>query len=298
MNNERLLKLLRNADTFRTYDVTPLLATTTTLRRVHDILQRTSEHAEFRAILNLQDDVNAAAALGCLAAVKRHPHYGERTYQGQDIHFQMRGKRMVQRRMDEAERFAIWQRIAPAFPAGSGTYVASEESLTDSCLYKAGDTWFSQAYGKTVYQDAPAIMARNMPLPEVVVESDAPYVMASRYPNGPYCVATEGRVAPDDQWYYPRAHVAIRVADSTEPVGVFGHYASLKIETEGDLTAVHHSWAQDLLADAAVNILPQVKIAERTMTIPGDLIDEIGTSAGTKGDNSVPGLVIQIEEGN
>ena len=81
-----------------------------------------------------------AAALGCLAAVKRHSNYGERTYEGKDIHYQIRGKRMIQKRMDEAERFAIWQRIAPAFAAGEGSYLSSDEELIDRFPYVAVDT--------------------------------------------------------------------------------------------------------------------------------------------------------------
>ena len=118
--DHNVLNVLKYTDTFRTYDATPLLVTSTTLRRVHDILLKTNDQPQYRGILNLQDDVNAAAALGCLAAVKRHSDYNKRTYKGKDIHFQIRGKRMIQHRMDEAQRFAIFQRIAPAFPINGG----------------------------------------------------------------------------------------------------------------------------------------------------------------------------------
>ncbi|MCK4999869.1 MAG: hypothetical protein KAS23_10045 [Anaerohalosphaera sp.] len=290
----QLFNVLEHTDTFRTYDATPLLVTSTTLRRVHDILKRTQGHPKYRGILNLQDDVNVAAAMGCLAAVKRHPNFGERTYEGKDIHFQIRGKRMIQRRMDEAERFAMWQRIAPAFAAGQGTYLASEEELIDRCPYVKGDTWMSVTYGKMVSQSAPAVMARNMELPKVEIDGDKPFVMASKFPNGAVCVATEGRVKSGDQWFHPRAKVTVKVSDLTRLIGVFGHYESLVIESDVSLSSIKSVWAQDLLADKAVNIIDQVTVDGQNITIPGKLIDKIGTMAGTEGDISAPGLVLKL----
>ncbi len=293
--NHSSLNVLKHTDTFRTYDATPLLVTSTTLKRVDDILSRTQNQPQYIGILNLQDDVNAAAALGCLAAVKRHSNYGQRTYKGKDIHFQIRGKRMIQHRMDEAERFAIFQRIAPAFPAGQGSYLASDDDLIDCCPFVQGDTWFAATYGKTVCQSAPAVMARNMPLPKVKIKGTPPFVMASVFPNGPACVATEGRVTPNDQWSHPRAKVTIQVTDPTQPIGIFGHYDSLTIQFEKDITGFSKIWAQDLLAKKATDITSKVKISDKTLTIPGDLIDEIGTSAATKADISAPGLVLKLK---
>jgi hypothetical protein len=293
---EKMLEVLQHTDTFRTYDATPLLVTSTTLRRTHDILKQTQNTAKYRAILNLQDDVNAAAALGCLAAVKRHPNFGERMFKGRDIHFQIRGKRMIQHRMDEAERFALWQRIAPAFPAGEGSYVSSDVELIDQFPYVEGDTWLKTTWGKTVRQSAPAVMARNMPLPKVEIEGDAPFVMATTFPNGAVGVATEGRVKPTDGWHHPRARVTLEMPDSGKPVGIFGHYDELVLTFKEKLNPGSKVWAQDLLADQATDVTGQVKISGNTLTVSGDLIDEVGTSAGSEGDTSAPGLVLQIRD--
>ncbi|MCB9384552.1 MAG: hypothetical protein H6509_08050 [Bryobacterales bacterium] len=291
---ERMLDVVSHSDTFRTYDATPLLVTSTTLQRTHDILRQTQGKPQYRALLNLQDDVNAAAALGCLAAVKRHPNYGERTYQGQDIHYQIRGKRMIQKRMDEAERFAIWQRIAPAFPAGEGSYLASETELIDSYPYAPGDTWMEASWGKTVYQSGPAVMARNMPLPEVEIEGDPPFVMASRFPDGAVAVATEGRVKPADGWYHPRARVTLEMTSPDGPIGVFGHYQTLVLRFGEALPAGARIWAQDLLADEATDVTSRVRMDGAVLEIPGELIDEVGTAAASAGDISAPGLVLSI----
>jgi len=290
-----MLAVLQNTDTFRTYDAAPILVTTTTMRRTHDILKQTQNDPRYRAVLNLQDDPQAAAGLGCLISSKRHPNYMERTYKGKDLHHQIRGKRMIQKRMNEIERFGRWQRIAPAFAAGVGSYKAADFDLIDRYRHTESDTWFKPCWGKMVHQSAPAVMARNMPLPKVVVEGDAPYVMASTYPNGPVAVATEGRVKPEDQWYHPCARVTVRIADAAQPIGVFGHYRELVLQFAESIEQAKNIWVQDLLADRATDITGKVKIRGGTLTIPGTLIDQIGTSAGDAGDISVPGLVLKIQ---
>ena len=292
---EQMLSVLQNSTTFRTYDASPILVTTTTLRRVHDILKQTQNQPQYSAILNVQDDCAVAAALGCLVAAKRHPNYMERTYKGKDLHHQIVGKRMIQKRMNEVERLGNWHRIAPAFPAGEGSYLASDYDLVDYYPYTEHDTWMKDTYGKTVYQSAPAVMARNMPLPKVEITGDAPYVMASCYPKGPVCVATEGRVKPDDQWYHPRANVTIQVEDAGQSIGIFGHYKNLVIEFSKPLAGIKRVWAQDLLADAAVDITQQVTIADNKLIVPGELIDLVGIAAGDPGDISAPGMVLQLE---
>lgn len=292
--NQIALKIMRNCDVFRTYDVAPLLVSTSTMQRIHDILEQTQGQPEYIANLNIQDDTQVAAGMGCLVAVKRHPNYMERTLNGEDFHHQISGKRMIQHRMNEVERFGRWQRIAPAFPAGVGSYRSSETMLIDSHLHTKRNTWYSAVYGKMVYQSAPSIMARNMPLPVVESTGDAPYVMASTYPNGPLCVATEGRVKPTDGWYEPRAKVTVQVKDANQPIGVFGHYEQLTLTFADSLDGLQHVWAQDLLAEKAEDIRSLVTISGNTITIPSKVIDRVGVSAGDKGDISVPGLVIQL----
>jgi len=79
---------------------------------------------------------------------------------------------------------------------------------------------------------------------------------------------------------------------------VFGRYDTLTLKFAGSLDGIKHVWAQDLLADKATDILLKVKVSENSIIIPGALIDTIGTSAGDKGDISVPGLVLKLEGDN
>lgn len=290
----RMLEILQHADVFRTYDAAPLLVTATTLQRVHDILSQTAGREEYGAYLNVQDDCNVAAALGLVVAAKRHPMKTPRWYKGKDYHLQIAGDRHVDRRLNEADRFVLWQRIAPPMPAGYGTYEASEKYLTDSIVFTESDTWYRPAYGKMVHQGAPAVMARNMPLPEVKISGLAPRVMAAKFPNGAVAVATEGRVTPEESWQHPRATVILKSVEEGKPIGIFGHYASLVLVFDRPLPENIRVYGQDLLADRAEEITRQAARDGNRLILPGALIDSLGTLAGDPGDISVPGMVVEV----
>ena len=288
------LSMIQSVDVFRTYDASPLLMTSTTLRRTHDILKQTQQQPKYRAVLNVQDDCNVSVGLGVLVASKRHPNMGERTLKGKDLHHQLSGPRLMQKRINEAERFGRWARIAPAFSAGEGVYLSSDKELIDKCEYTPWDTWAGYTYGKMVAQSAPAIMARNMPLPVVESEGAAPFVCATTYPNGPTGIAAEGRVSPENRWFEPRAKVTVKIKDAAQPIGIVGRYKELVLEFADSIEGVDQIWAQDLLADASEDIKAKVKVDGRRLIIPGELIDRVGLSAGDAGDLSVPGLVLRL----
>ncbi len=289
-----MLKCLQYSDTFRTYDASPLLMSATTLRRTHDILKQTQQQPKYRAILNIQDDCNTAVGLGVLVASKRHPNVNERLLQGKDLHHQLSGPRCMQKRINEVDRLAKWSRIAPAFPAGVGTYLSSSKELIDKCMFTKWDTWASQTYGKMVTQSAPAIMARNMPLPIVEAKGVKPFVCTTTYPNGPTGIAVEGRVTPENRWLEPTAKVTVQIKDAGQPIGVVGNYDELVLKFAGSIENVKTIWAQDLLADQAKDIIEDVTIKDNTLTIPGTLIKKIGLEAADKGDKSVPGMVLKL----
>lgn len=201
----------------------------------------------------------------------------------------------MQKRTNEAERLGRWARLAPAFPAGEGVYRSSDRELIDRCAFTEWDTWAKETYGKTVSQSAPAVMARNMPLPEVTCAGEPPFVCATTYPNGPTGIATEGRASPDTPWFEPHARVAVRIKDANQPIGIAGQYEQLVLRFAGPIEHVERVWAQDLLADEAADIRSRVAISGNSLTLPGELIRAIGTSAGDEGDLSAPGLVLQLE---
>lgn len=291
---EQTLEVLKNTDVFRTYDAAPLLVSTTTMQRVHDILVQTAGNNEYKAFLNIQDDCNIAAALGLLVAVKRHPMNTPRMYKGSDFHLQIAGDRHVDKRLNEMDRLALWQRIAPPMPAGFGTYLHAEDNLIDSIMFEVNHTWYKATHGKVVRQSAPAIMTRNIPLPEVKINGMPPYVMASKFPNGAIAITTEGRVTPENSWIHPKADITLKEVALNKPIGIFGYYESLTLELTQNLPDEVKIYGQDLLSKEAIDITKKVKVAERKLVIDGDLIEEIGTMAGDTNDISVPGMVIKI----
>ena len=296
-NAERTLRNLKNTDVIRVYDVAPHLITPTTIQRINDILLQTNGDSSYTAIINTQDLPYASMALGTSIASKRHPNYMERTLNGRDLHHQLEDDRMMQFCMNEVERLGRWSRIAMPIPVGIGSYRRSEQYLIDHYTHDKYSTWNRSTYGKKLYQGAPAIMARNMPLPtvEADAEGNVPYVMASTYPNGATAIATEPRVTDARKVWFPRAGVTVKIHDASKVIGVAGHYGSLTLEFAGSLDGVTHVWAQDLLDVKSEDIISKVKISGNKLTIPGKLIDRIGTAAKDEGDLSAPGMVIRLE---
>ena len=248
-------------------------------------------HPEITGLLNCEDEIYVAAALGCTMGVMRFPLHGLRPDGDPDVFFN--GARQAKRRMDEVVRALHWQRLAGPYGAGQGYVKLDEAVLTDDWLFQRGETWDSYLTDKDVKQGAPARIARNLPLPSVTSEgTDPPFVIAGRFPNGAVAVCTLERTRKGRAWFLPAADVSVDAGDATGPFGVFGHYRSLTLHLTTPLRRVR---AQDLAGDRSAEITKQVHISGAAITIPGALIDRVGTAAGTPGDPSDPGMVLAIE---
>ena len=136
----------------------------------------------------------------------------------------------------------------------------------DRCKFTEWDTWARNTYGKMVSQSAPAIMARNMPLPEVESDGPAPFVCAATYPNGATGIATEGRVmfalekadiiliAPSNPFVsidpilnvYPIREMILRVAAMS---GFWGYFFPLDITMSTSMIYELVEWGRDARAD-------------------------------------------------
>jgi hypothetical protein len=290
-NSDRLA-IIKHTDVYRTYDVSTFLSIPTTLDRVEELLKGAQGHPEVTALLNCEDEATIAATLGCTMGIMRHPLVGLRPSGDPDVFFN--GGRQVKRRMDEVVRALHWQRIAEPYAAGSG-YVNRDESdvLTDDWVFERGETWDSSVIGKDVKQGAAARFSRNLPLPIVTTNGEAPYVIAGKFPNGAVAVCTLGRVTKDKDWHSPLAGVTLDTGGSLGPFGIFGHYQSLTL-TIGKMPNHPRIVAQDLAGEKATDITKRVAVHNAAITLPGKLIDQIGLSSGTKGDLSDPGMVIEI----
>jgi hypothetical protein len=291
--NSHRIYLLRNTDVYRTYDVSPALSVPTTLDRVAQMLNGAQGYPEVTGLLNCEDEVYIAATLGCTMGIMRFPLHGLRPDGDPDLFFN--GARQTKRRMDEVVRALHWQRIAEPYGAGQGFVQLDNSVLTDDWLFQRGETWDSDVIGKDVRQGAPVRVSRNLPLPTVKTSlGTPPFVIAGRFPNGAIAVCTLERTLKDHAWFMPPTDVSIDAGNAPGPFGIFGHYRNLTIHMSQSLAHVR-VLAQDLSGDSATDVTDKIHISGDTMTIPGSLIDQVGTMAATPGDLSDPGLVLAIE---
>jgi len=196
--------------------------------------------------------------------------------------------------MDEVVRAVRWQRIAHPFAVGAGSFQASSEILRDGWQFNAGETWQHELVGATVWQSAPAILARNIDLPRVVGGPEKPFVFAARFPNGTVAIGAQERTQPGRAWYMPRCDVTFQAGDAPGPFGVFGEYRSLTVEFSKTISG-KRVLAQDLASDNAVDITRLVNFSVNKIHFDGGLLRRLGLSHGTPGDRSSPGVVLALE---
>ena len=285
------LEMLRQADVYRTYDTSTTLSIPTTIDRIAELLKASQGHAHVRALLNCEDEVYLAAALGCTMGVMRHPLRGLRPSGDFDIDFA--GPRETKQRMDEVVRAVRWQRIAAPYPVSEGYVKVDENVLTDSWFFRRGETWFTESINVLVKQGAPARLARNVDLPKVLDGGEAPFLVAGGFPNGALAIAAQQRTSNQGGCHSPLVDVMWNVGACSGPVGIFGRFRSLTLRTNRPLGKVR-VLAQDLATDRSVDITSRVRIADREITFPGDVISQVGLSGATPGDLSDPGLVVQF----
>lgn len=283
--------MLRQADVYRTYDTSTTLSIPTTIDRIAELLKASQGHREIRALLNSEDEVYLAAVLGCTMGIMRHPLRGLRPSGDLDVAFA--GPRETKRRMDEVVRAVRWQRIAAPYPVSIGYVRVDEKVLTDTWNFRQGETWYTESIDRLVKQGAPARIARNADLPEVLSEGKAPFIVAGRFPNGALAIAAQQRISIEDGWHTPLANVSWTVGDCRQPIGIFGQFRSLTLLTNRSLHRAR-VLAQDLAAERSIDITSRVQIADRSITFPGEVLNMVGLSASLPGDLSDPGLVVQL----
>jgi hypothetical protein len=289
--DSRRMTILRHTDVYRTYDVTSILSLPTTLDRLAAMLAGAEGHPEIKGLLNVEDEVYVAAAMGCTMGVMRHPLTGMRPGDDADLFFN--GPRQTKRRLDEVVRAVRWQRIAAPFSPGRGKVAIDDEVLTDSWKFEKGQSWQKELIGAEVRQGAPARMARDMALPVVNAKDDRPFVFAARFPNGAVAVAAQERTRMGEAWYMPECDVTLPVSDAPGPYGVFGNFGSLAMVFDRPLRG-KRVMAQDLAGDEATDITRAVQVRGNVLHIPGAVIRKVGLRNATPGDLSAPGLVIAL----
>jgi hypothetical protein len=280
---------------YRTYDVPAFMSIPMTMEKLAALLPMDAKPG-CPALINCEDEVYLAAALGCTMGVMRHPMAGPAPDGLPDPSFP-EVHRDLKTKMDEVARAVRWHRIAPAFGLNGKETHIDPASLTDRWhIVHRGEeveAWWKWTDGDTVEKSAPARISRGLPLPEVIPDENniVPFVAAAKYPGGAVSVATLGRTL-DRRWFTPQCDVVLETGES-DLLGVFGEYRTLTVHTTAAKPGCR-VLAQDLLAAQAVDITEAVTIADGVLTIPGAVIHDVGTAAAHPGDTSEPGLVLSI----
>lgn len=206
IDDRDLVERMRFSDVIRTYDVLSPLGSVTTLDRTVDYSRLVDKYG-CSTILNVEDDPIIAAVLshglGIMRDLDQVDSYGT----------------MICRAV------ANWRNFAPVYGGRSGYATTACERILSECYrYKEGEVWLRSAWGHKVMQAAPAIVARGMPLPEVVaLEKDVPYVIAGRHPSGAISFGTLPRIDASGKKTTPPVEIVSKAAlPKTTPLAIFG----------------------------------------------------------------------------
>ncbi len=283
------------SDVFRTYDVENIMAQPITIQRICDLLPYKTVNGA-KGIINCEDEPYIAVGLGCAIGVMRHSFAGTLPDGTQDFVFPPTG-RDIKRRLDEVVRGVRWHRIAVPFSVGNTAYAIDSVKLTDHWTLWENETWNKgRKVGTDVIAVAPARVARGMGLPEVsgAPLEVRPFVLASRYPNGAVAVVTIGRNLGRE---YVTEEVAVTVSiDRWDvPVGLLGYFKEVTMVFPSSIEKENRTvYAQDLAGETPVDITSKIVIKGNRLTIPGDVIRQIGLMNASEGDCSDPGMVLRI----
>ncbi len=285
---KRLAKLQQFADYMRIYDSTMAFYFITQVNRTIELFKAVKEeNVKTESIPSMEDLVYGAAALGCtygamrMSAIEGDPEYDQHP--------------MYVKPNTELKRTVRWQRIAPPFKMYETDFEIDETIYRDSYFFPDINPkpWPPEVWGTLMVQDSYAGLARNMELPKVEATPEKPFIFSSINPKtNALSVFTVPRSMGGNPIYTFLADVTLKGKSSEYPIGIFGHYKSLTVEFEDDITG-KTVYAQDLAADEAVNITKYVTIDKNRITIPGKIIDKVGLTI-KEVDTELPGLIVKI----
>ena len=268
-----LRELLSFSAITRVYDTVVPLAQATTLDRTAFCLA-----CRPVGLLNLEDEVYMAAALGCTFGAMRAPDWTNLSCD-RVVNCRKRGIEVV--------RAANWQRLAPAFP---GTEPAiSNTVLYDEWFYEPETIWDGRCWGKTIRQGAPAAVARNTALP-TASGPELPYLAASRHPGGAYAIAVLPRTGTAQGFHGPDCDVFADPGDWVENIGLFGNFRNFAIRTG---VRPKQIWLQDLaVRDNAQDVTERIHFQDGVLSLSGSLVRE--WSLQNTPSEAQPGLLLHL----
>ena len=246
------------SDVLRIYDLSTLSVATA--------LDRIAAYVPVcKGVINCEDELYMGAALGCAVGIMRYPGC---------------------ERADEAIAAVRWHRIAPAF--SGGTIAVSDRLLTESHFYEK-PVCGMEGPG-TIIQQAPAVIARNTALPEVL-NADAPmisFVAASLNPSGAYSVAAFKRQSDGAQPDLPS--VVCRPESPVRYAGIFGEFSDLTLDfSRSSNRLVTRVLAQSLISGEAADIT-SLAVLDNEIRLSAGLLSSFRTAA----DGSETALMLEI----
>ena len=285
--------IIPQADVFRTYDVPALMSIPMTMEKLASLSLLDG------GIINCEDEAYIAAAGGFAMGMMRHPYQGAFPNGNADMSFPA-VHRNLKTKMYEVIRAARFHRIAPAF---GGSFTVTDRRLQDFWQFirteEEIEAWWlenpllkNDIDGDILTKSAPAVLARNCEPPTVFPDEngDFPYTVVSRNPNGTVAVATLGRTRNRD-YFIPECTVSVTVGNA-DTFGIFGAYKQLVLKTSHK--KIRPVMMQDLADTFAYDITDRISFSDGILTIPGELIETIGTSAQPSGDTSEAGVLLRI----
>ncbi|MBQ2729306.1 MAG: hypothetical protein IJF69_00870 [Clostridia bacterium] len=258
-------------DVNRTYDVIEPFEEVCTLQRAHEGFMSKDEPCLFgRGLINAENLYAIAASLGCTVGIM---NYNE-----------------------DAAACINWQKLSPPFGIRESEYLHSEERLCDTFFFDSEVCEWAPCKGLTVEESAPAIMARNCPLPEVSpIGQHAPFVTASKNPKtGAYSVATSRRTIDPVRTAFYLADVTLKEVDPNAPIGVFGVFNTLTLELCSPVSKSCRVLLQDLTSDKAIDVTEFANLCENKIVLDGKDLRILGKIARGHNNRSAPSLLIKI----
>lgn len=288
-------ELVPKSDVFRTYDVIAIMSIPMTLPRLADTLSFDADDG-CSGLINCEDEVYIAAALGCTMGVMRQPMSGSLPNGSPDPSFP-KLHRNLKTKICEVTRAVRWHRIAPAFSVNGSETKISDKILTDSWRVinqsEEIESWWKFKDGDIIEKSAPASISRGLPLPVVIpdINSELPYTVSAKNPSGAVSIATLGRTQ-DREYKIPKCDIVFDT-ENAEIFGIFGEYNSLTVKSTSVKTS-SRILAQDLAGSFCYDITEDTKINDGYFTLSGKNINKIGTSCNPVGDTSEPGLIVKV----
>lgn len=276
--------IMEFSDVFRIYDTTDPMVTASALERiVFTLLAGDSVNSD--TLVNAQDECEIGACLGTAIGLMRAANWpATKVPNPRQRHLMTTG----------AVRTILWQQVAPAFStAQGGKTFCSEKTVSETWHFEKNSTWWTEVFDRTIEQKAPAVVSRAMPLPLVRPRAgDAPYVLASLNPNGAVTVGALARLDVGKGYHTPQADIelpeCVRLSRGA-PMGVIGRPASLSVcASRGRVLAV------DMAGGETRDVTSRCRFSGGRLTVPGEVVCEVGSTMNVPGDHSEPGVRIDI----